>query len=364
MQCKTTLKSPLYKCCTILIALILAGCVSTNNIKTIYNQHNEARPFDGLVDAINASQSDVNIMFLHGMDGYASRDNRVDPCFVTDDVRNAYGLAPASYPFPGHTCSNTFRVDNKNIQLRALHWSDLTLSRKWRLESIDADPNMASNRAGVTNMVRQHLINDGFSDALMYTGVYREPIIQRVIDNIQEMNEAQPGAINIFITFSLGSSILLDAIEELEKRGSGKLLEGRVELVYMLANQVPLINLGTEKLKKSQPIALSEPGPYRYLEKVLNTTALKAEEKPKVRVIAFTDPNDLLSYPLDASSMGNLQDVYVNVAVSVAQRTYYIPFLKEFSVVNYFEAHTGYVYNDSVRQLLLYGYHSPSAEHQ
>lgn len=340
----------------VFIASILIGCAS-NDIKIIYNQDNNPSSFDGLVNIINTSNSDVNIMFLHGMDGYASRDNRVDPCFVIDNLRKAYGLEPANNPFPQLFCNNTFSVGNKNVQLTSLHWNDLTSLRKSDLASIDNDPNLAENRAGMTKIIRQELINDGFSDALMYTGVYRKPIINRVINNLKKMNDAQPDAINIFITFSLGSSILVDTIKELEKRNELKLLKNKVEMVYMLANQIPLINLGTQEINTLFKVKSTTPSQYSQLEKVLNIPVnLEKSEDPKIRVVAFTDPNDLLSYPLDPDSMGNLKNMYVNAAVSIAKKTYYLPFFKQYGVVNYLEAHTGYVHNPTVNNLLLYGY--------
>ena len=77
----------------------------------------------------------------------------------------------------------------------------------------------------------------------------------------------------------------------------------------------------------------------------------------KARLIAFSDPNDLLSYTIQQDDADKFQDSYANVIVSVADKILYIPFYKsETSLANPLKAHTGYVHNKAVNQLLMYGH--------
>src|SRR2546425_9520386 len=83
-------------------------------------------------------------------------------------------------------------------------------------------------------------------------------------------------------------------------------LTGHTNYVFMLANQLPLLELSE----------VSNPLPLRHA----SDTAVKAlaeirrQNKPRARLqrqqaplalhlVAFSDPNDLLSYPLDQSSI-------------------------------------------------------------
>src|SRR5438093_12525098 len=69
----------------------------------------------------------------------------------------------------------------------------------------------------------------------------------------------------------------------------------------MLANQVPLLRLGetnvvADREPEQKPSALQ-----KFLitrRKALQQRGRPVEERPTVKVIAVTDPNDLLSYPL------------------------------------------------------------------
>ena len=130
-------------------------------------------------------------------------------------------------------------------------------------------------------------------------------------------------------------------------------LIGHTNYVYMLANQLPLLELSE----------VSNPLPLRHAP----ATAVKAlaeirrQNKPRARLqrpqaplalhlVAFSDPNDLLNYPLDQSSISGSTIVYSNVAVSVERSAILGVFAWPMT------AHTGHDKSKVVMDLLAFGH--------
>jgi len=328
----------------------VSGCCSTNSVRTIEDHDGKPQLFRGIVDVIQQA-GDTNIIFIHGMGGYSMNDGQIDPCSVINDLRHAVGLKPVTFDAPKWYCNDDFTLGENAVHMRSMFWSDITFYRKDRLQSIDELPLFENNRAGVTKLVKQDFINSGFSDAIMYTGVYRDKIINKVIESFEYLNGKSAHAKTIIVTFSLGSAVMLDSLRKLETIKKTGLLSNKVEMIYMMANQIPLIQTGTlplEENRRSQG--------FEQLKTYVSNRNVRSN-RDKIRIIAFSDPNDLLSYPLDGEDMGSFKDQYVNVAISVTKYTYYVPFLKKYSFVNYMKAHTGYVYDKGIKALLFHGNH-------
>ena len=131
-------------------------------------------------------------------------------------------------------------------------------------------------------------------------------------------------------------------------------LIGHTNYVFMLANQLPLLELS----EVSNPVPLQR----------ASNTAVKAlaeihrQNKPKFRrqqpttplplhLVAFSDPNDLLSYPLDKSSIsGSSTIAYSNVVVSVERSAILGVFAWPMT------AHTGHDKSKVVMNLLAFGH--------
>lgn len=340
----------------LLVGVFVSGCSYSNNLLSIEDKDRNSQEFRGIVDVIN-QPGNTNVLFIHGMGGYWSNGGEIDPCHVINDVRGAFNLEPATFSFPQWHCDNTFSTSGKTVHLRSMHWSDITFTRKNSLQIIDSDPTFYENRAKITSLIKENLINNGFSDALMYTGVFQQDIINRVIESYEYINQINPNSKTVIVTFSLGSAILIDSLKELEKINKADVLKKKIEMVYMLANQVPLIKTGTQSILTQNNKLLSKDTLYANLTPYFSDYSNK-KVNSEIKVVAFSDPNDLLSYPLDEKNMGELKFQYVNVVISIADKTYFVPFYKDkTSVVNYLKAHTGYIYNNSVKELLLRGNH-------
>ena len=130
--------------------------------------------------------------------------------------------------------------------------------------------------------------------------------------------------------------------------GLNATLQNETITVFMLANQLPLLQVGQEK-----PGTTGVTGEYclpngpHYSERLVG----------KVRIVAFNDPNDILSYPIPPDYADKYIDSrycpeIINVDINVAQPKDLMG-VTEFA--NPLEAHVGYHDDDRVIALMTNG---------
>lgn len=333
----------------------LSGCiVKTNKVNEVYAGPSENIEFDGIVDVIEGTNKDIRIVFIHGMGGYSSTGGISDYSRVIKDLRSALKIK-SSY---NDDSLDSFRYKGQTLRFNVLWWLDITSQAKIKLRNIDDDPVLNPNRTATTKLAKDRLLNDGIVDVVMYTGSSKKQIIKRVRNQVLDLKkQIDENEKLIVVTFSLGSKILIDVLSELKADG-GHVLDNRVDMIYMMANQIALLNTGDLVNKAPKTLSEKMASDYDVLHSILDDGTIDARNaNPKKRVIAFSDPNDLLSYPIDESSVGELKGQYANVAVSVAKKTYKVPVpgVYKYGVVNYLQAHTGYVHDEVVSDYLLFG---------
>jgi hypothetical protein len=352
-----------------IIALMLSACVHTNNVLEIFDKNNTNAQFRGILDVIKETDKNVNILFVHGMGGYSSTDGVSDPCKVVNDLKENLKTEQVIDTSNKNSLLNcTGKINNQGqvISIQSNYWGNLTWLTKDILRDHDHDPIIVKHRSKSTTFIKDNLFNDGFADAVMYTGEAKKAIKDSLVASIKRLNDSNSNAITIIVTFSLGSKIVVDTVQEMSANKTLGPLENSVEMVYLMANQIPLINTGDRRdyfpyegeesnADKKETFTSELTAKYERFNLLLTPTLSSSRIKDRIKIVAFTDPNDLLSYTLNAKTMGNLKDNYVNVGISVATKTFYIPFYKDDGIVNYYKAHTGYVFNDKVRDFLLHG---------
>lgn len=157
-----------------------------------------------------------------------------------------------------------------------------------------------------------------------------------------------------FITHSLGSEIVMDAllnISEQVSRAEAKeniaKLQNKELTVFMLANQLPILAIGRPLPKVHGQIdSYCTPGGKNYRWRIFKA----------VNVVAFSDPNDLLSYAIPQGFVNEYIDSRIcpqvtNVSVNVA------PEIMAFGLgfVNPVDAHTAYDNSKKVINLITHG---------
>ena len=259
-----------------------------------------------------------------------------------------------------------------------LTWSAITEPWKQQL-AFDTTGFYREKRAEFNQNLKVFL-NDRLLDPVAYLGKSNDRIRSSAVEALcfaampdwRELPDSGPAGCNleagvdldefksdelVFITHSLGSRILVDALQtetadlrkhltdasytswSQEQRATfteflGALQDKEVQL-YMMANQLPLIDaaLPTPRVVNKIP-AYCEPGGENYSERIFD----------RLTVVAFSDPNDPLSYALpfgyvNTSMDSRLCPAVVNVTVNVTDT---INALGLFEIAPPLESHAGY----------------------
>ncbi|TFW16951.1 alpha/beta hydrolase, partial [Duganella callida] len=217
------------------------------------------------------------------------------------------------------------------LRFDALIWSPLTSALKRQLcydqsgksaQCTDAPPYPYA-RARLNARFKDGLIDDCLSDALIYQGVARDAMQRRLRAAVlQVMAQAPEAAPLVVIAHSMGSKLLFDTLLRMseEPPGSAAALAAqraidRLRLLVMAANQIPLLSLADQPLPAEQVAA-----PPDSLQLLLRKR-LRAERAGTARpltLVAFSDPNDLLSYTLEPQRYAQDGVTVYNIIVSNA----------------------------------------------
>jgi hypothetical protein len=293
-------------------------------------------------------------------------------------------------PFPGENLGqlsvtrHTNEARDREMLFYELTWSPISQPAK-DAYAFDDTAVYAHKRASLNNAFKQ-FVNDVAADPLVYTGTGRERIQaavgqalcwaisadwQGLPDKQQICTPDNPTFASrldnddfAFITHSLGSRITLDGLARLSKvietEGAqrpeiarvAKSFKERDVKVFMLANQLPLLQSGLEpaSVRDAGP-AYCRPDGAHYSDRLFKETDL----------IAFSDPNDLLSYPIPDRFVRDYVDSrlcprQVNVTINVAPVTDVIG-LGEFA--NPLTAHVDYENDERVIALITRGIGQP-----
>lgn len=177
-------------------------------------------------------------------------------------------------------------------------WNNSTQGLK-EGEDHDFDPALEAERAPLNKILKRQTIDWGLGDASLYLsdkGEKFRAVVNEALRRIRsETNRDDRIAI---VSASLGSTIALDCISTLFRAGKAKTLFTTVDeraenslqaraVFYMFANQFALLSIGRPRDEEVNPL------------KKLDRELGESKSKAIVQVYAFSDPNDLLSLPLN-----------------------------------------------------------------
>jgi hypothetical protein len=351
----------------------LTGCLPLREFAVV-GDRNEPAAFDGIIDVLE-DQKYVNILFVHGMGGYACPDkDQCDPFPIIDNIQSYfpghqlvepeyYQLNEGSGELETLYLQRTSSQDGQSvINYYVLDWEH-TVKEKKKILKEDACDENAKYRLKIMNGFKQGMMNHNLADVALYMGTYQKAMqlpIRKAIEQIT-LNDPDGKFANVIVTFSLGSSMVFDTINIMDKdsseetRNSARQFRDNTRLFFMLANQIPLIELSRVKSDGIEQIDLDSTTYTEILDFVGNTSsAIDKSTKKKPWVIAISDPNDLLSYPIFKSLRQKKPDTFVSVFSSVQRTAYWIPFVGK--IANPYKAHIGYGIDKKTLSLIIDGY--------
>lgn len=330
----------------------------------------------------------LKILKVHGIGshqpGYANRlfENlvRVLDFPVVEETIKTIDLAHPQYP-EGLGVLQIHRYFDQSQQRELifyeLTWDAIVESEKQTL-AFDNSTQVSDKRTGFNHMMKT-FVNDTMPDALMYNSWLREPIQMSVAQAmcwmLSETWEGLPRSgrahcdLNrtdfwsqaqqdiAIISHSLGSRIVIDALQAAAERIvddpaesaiAKKLQDTKINL-YMLSNQLPLLQLGQEIPQVTNQInAICDKNSPRYAERFFE----------KLQIVAFSDPNDLFSYTIPPNYINQKIDSRLcprltNVVINIAHVSNLFG-LQE--LANPLKAHTEYEADSRVIALLVGGF--------
>ncbi|MBV1934342.1 MAG: hypothetical protein KUG59_06615 [Parvibaculaceae bacterium] len=304
--------------------------------------------FTGLASQLKG-QNTVRVFWVHGMchhdDKWAEHKLQA--------LRSALDVMPASNV---DISGNMGDPSNDEMIRIGLHidfplWSSKTANLKGELKDsedfvVKSFENPGSDfpytRAKLNRKVKQKLMNDCLADAVIMAGVNRKQTYEYVREGLCTFlggkftgpkecrladNEA-PDTKRAIIAESLGSKIVADAVYDLEPAPGlvqEKIFEARlstIRQIFLVSNQIPFLSLAgdPEDRSKNQSEDETESKPEDPLQRMVSRILKKASavnQTAPIQIVAFTDPNDLLSYRLTEESFPDKKKVrLVNVIVS------------------------------------------------
>ncbi len=289
----------------------------------------DAGTFDGLLNLAEAlpPSSVMRVLWTHGMCTHP-------PNWIDDRLKRLAeavgGTVETMSSRPVGSRGATLRTDRisvrgRTIEVKSLTWSSLTAPYKEALAydgaTIDRH-GIPFTRATLNRELKRGLINDCLVDVVVLGGPngndVRDAMNETVCEALGgrfdgtrcEVSEGDSPAALAFVTESLASKLIFDAILRTwnaaqanpDKAAIGRLANSlaAVRMMYMLANQVPLLDVaGGAALKAVLPGA----APARAHTSTADVFGLLSRARrlsppatAPLTVVAFSDPNDLLSY--------------------------------------------------------------------
>jgi hypothetical protein len=367
-------------------AVLISGCA----YNTVYETKPNPANFAGLGESLGKTKR-LNLLAVHGMlthhPGYSDT--------WTTAISQKLGLSPDK-AFNNKTVGivrkkdgvrlgylkvGQFTAGKGTLRVYEVTWSPATVPLKTLAFAYDDAHSIPRN--GVNKKLKKLLINDAFGDAVQYMGdsalrdAMQYPVETSLclITNDAALDAVAPGGDVdhcefkpgfdpdfgfAVLTHSLGSTILFDVIDKLSGPSSGSLsalgsgmavqkvetkaavtqLRNNTYHVFMMANQLPLLHLAANKI--CIPPKQQERSPMPFANLQMGT------------IVAFNDPNDLLSYPIsDCQREAEPRITFVDVEISVAKWALYVPGYGTAS--HPLNAHVGYYSDDRVISLIACG---------
>lgn len=361
---KTILKHT-KKAVLVMLLLISAGNFQSCMVhKLKVNQ--PSGEFNGIIKSFDTN-NEVNLFITHGMGinelGFA------DGLVESIQTKLAFKNDTTTY-FSNRTSfvkKIVLRKDSLKMNIYVHGWFP-AMQEKYILTFIDYD----ENRLETMDNFKYQLMNQSIADVIMYQGGLRTVIKNDIEGTLKQMVSDAPDANIICISESLGSKMLVETLNENLTEGEPWTTKWKENLrsVYMLSNQLPLLYLGDIKTAQEteNKLAVKSLANTTIMTEITKTALLNEIYMPlkklalqmnqndkKIQLVAFSDPNDLLTYPIPEQIEYTENFEVFNVSISVAKKGYSWPFGKP-KIVNPLNAHLEYKENSKIIDYLVLGH--------
>ena len=358
-----------------LLAPLLFGCSTPYKTPAFAAKNGGSTSFPGAGELLDAARR-LNVILVHGM--------------CTHDEQWAQGAAKSflagmgqsgeqgpleRVAVPGTSMAlfqRTVPIGGRGeVHLSAILWSPATAPLKHQLcydQSVRTDgacpaPPYPWQRHRINRLIKDKLLDDCLADAVIYMGASRDAINQQMQEVIMKALSVAPDAGNLFITDSMGSKMVFDAVFKMSVNrataDAGRRIFNNTSQIFMRANQLPMLALGDTRPAHQQKLFScdSEGYPADPIGDLVRRHACPGAARARVQaplVVVFSDPSDVLSYTLADSAHAQAQP-YPVIDVIVSNAPGYFGWLERPD-----QAHLDYDVNPAVNRLIGCGNRSPA----
>jgi len=328
---------------------LLNGCASLGKgmVQAVLENEKEdsrlcqikGKPFQGIFPLVKDPTSTAKVLMVHGVGshipGYSTQLleglsdemalNRISE--ITKNITLTDPLDATKKLGELRITRSTSENGTEELLFYELTWSEITNDQK-KILSYDNSGEYSFRRAAVNDILKK-FTNDTAPDPMIYLGASQEDILisfaqsfcwmvskewadlpasstsgqvcnpaqlLSAVENMQKNHYA-------FISHSLGSRIVIDGLQRIARLLSDKQSETRKMIaeefvktfqqlqfpIFMLSNQLPLLQLG-----RKLPEVIGQHNAYCHADGEHYNSRIFSETS----IIAFSDPNDILSYAL------------------------------------------------------------------
>ena len=382
---------------SLMLTSVLAACASP------YSQpafEPADASFPGIAEILEHSEvGEVRILATHGMCSKYHGPNWVDRRAASIAAGLGLPYAPTGgFPAPiryGDAATGEVKrydialpAPNGVVRISLFTWGSHIEAHRNALdyENQRAPTPGEPERAALNHTLRAKLMNTCLIDAVVYSGRNGDHLRSHMRHAMcatlggRFTAAAQPGAPNmgadctfdqphassptVLMPESLGSIIMFDALGALAEAGNVQPVADAlspVRVIFLLANQIPLLDRANPSIARAGELGIegstagdTEAGSLdRLLGLLAAGTARRLSEGPDdpIHVVAFSDPNDLVSYRLDPRLLDRPDvDTYRFTNVLTTNTPTYFGL-----IANPLAAHEGYEENQTVFDLVANG---------
>jgi hypothetical protein len=380
--------------------LLLTGCASVGRgiVEAVMERQDTVdtrlceitgEKFNGIKPQLEVPDRKMKVLMVHGvgnhLPGYATQflEKLTKELDLTVTAKAYKNITLADPKDPSKHLGN-LRINrylnkdrNQEMLFYELTWSEITAKDK-EILAYDNSGEQSFRRAEVNDLLKK-FSNDTGPDPIIYLGEKREEILtafaqsfcwmvsgdwDSLPDDVHQLCSSK----NVtpfyndsyaFVSHSLGSRITIDGLQRIASilangetapyyTAISNVMKNKEVPIYMMSNQLPMLQLGRALPEiRNQAATYCQADGAKYGERML----------AKTNIIAFSDPNDLLSYAiphdfvnkyLDSRLCTNVTNININVA-----KVYDAFGLGR--LANPTEAHVGYDTDDRVIALIAKG---------
>lgn len=358
-----------------LLVPLLSACSTPYKTPAFAARDGGPTSFPGAVELLDAERR-LNVILVHGM----CTHDRQWAQQAANSFLAGMGQSGADAPLeqvavPGSAIElfqRTVPIGQRGeVHLSAILWSPATAPLKQQLcydQSVRtagacAAPPYPWQRHRINRLIKDKLLDDCLADAVIYLGASRDSINAQMQAVIQKALSVAPDASNLFITDSMGSKIVFDAIYKLalnrESASAGQRIFDNTQQIFMRANQLPILALADTRLAPQQRLFScdSDSYPADPIGDLVRRHGCPGTQRARFGaplVVAFSDPSDVLSFTL-AGSIHAQSQPYPVIDVIVSNAPGYLGWLERPD-----QAHLDYDVNPAVNRLIGCGNRSPA----